>query len=119
VLIEYVGSLTKRREILGFLACLMYGRGITTNFDGAATTRLKGLCSHVRVNYGAVERKVRADAGKTGKHAKTKVAPATTAATSKKAKRAKAGTRSAAKAASKVKALRPRRPGKGHLPAAA
>ena len=76
-LLEHIGGLKKKRELLGFLACLMYSRGLTATYDASATERLKGLCSRVRVDFGEIERDVRAEASKP-KAAKTKAAPTST-----------------------------------------
>jgi hypothetical protein len=113
VLVEHLQGLKKKRELWGFLACLMYGRGLTATFDGAATPRLKELCRHVRVNYAAIERKVKADARK-----KT-AGKAKPGAANKPPKRAQSKVRRPAKPAAKVRALKVRRSAERTLPAAA
>jgi hypothetical protein len=119
VLVEHLQGLRKKQEVLGFVACLMYCRGLTASFDSSATQRVQQLCRRVLVNFGAIERKVKAEASKK----KTAKAKGPSAATSTTRKEAKAGACPAAKSAAKVKAPKPdrnaRRTGSRPLRAAA
>jgi ParB-like chromosome segregation protein Spo0J len=123
-LLGYLDRLTKKREVLAFIACLMYCRGLTATHDAAAAGRVKRIATLVGVNYGAVERGVRSEARK-AKGAKGKAKPAAEAkptkakATKAKAKPAAKPTKPATRPAPKPRAAKPGQTHQAPVPAAA
>jgi hypothetical protein len=107
---EHLKTLASKKELLGFVALLMYARGLGQSFDGEATKRLHALCALVKVDGDAILRGVKAEA-KAKEDAKGKKKPAAKAAPAKAAKKgakAKAGaTKAPAKAAAAVPAPAP------------